>query len=77
MQKLTAREKQVLALFLKSANVRSVAQALKVSVHTVRSQKVSIQRKLGVNNSIQLMLWGMAHGLVDLDELRNGAEKAG
>jgi DNA-binding NarL/FixJ family response regulator len=68
MQKLSPREEQVLVLFLKSANVRTVAETLDVSINTVRSQKVSIQRKLGLKNSIQLMLWGIKRGLVDLEQ---------
>ena len=67
MQKLSPREEQVLALFLKSADVRTVAETLDVSINTVRSQKVSIQRKLGLKNSIQLMLWGLKRGLVELE----------
>ena len=68
MQKLSPREEQVLVLFLKSADVRTVAETLDVSINTVRSQKVSIQRKLGLKNSIQLMLWGIKRGLVDLEQ---------
>ena len=65
MQKLSPREEQVLTLFLRQPDVRSVAKALAVSVDTVRSHKASVQRKLGLRNSIEIVLWGVKRGLLD------------
>ena len=65
MQKLSRREEQVLTLFLQQPDVHSVAKALDVSVDTVRTHKAAAQRKLGLRNSIEIVLWGVKRGLVD------------
>ena len=64
MLKLTAREQEVLNLYVREGRLRPVAQALGLSLHTVRHQRESLMKKLGVRNSAQLTLAAIQKGLV-------------
>jgi DNA-binding NarL/FixJ family response regulator len=68
MQKLTPREAQVLELYLREGNLKPVAEALGVSINTVRSQRTSIMKKLGANSQIEMTIEAIRRGLVDLEE---------
>jgi DNA-binding NarL/FixJ family response regulator len=59
LEKLTPREKQVLAQLIKGKNVRDIARASVVSEATVRTQVKSILGKLEVSS--QLAAVGLAH----------------
>jgi DNA-binding NarL/FixJ family response regulator len=64
MLKLSAREQEVLILYLKEGRLRPVAQTLGLSVHTIRHQRASAMKKLGVHNSTQLTRTAIEKGLV-------------
>ena len=66
MQKLTPRESQVLSLYLQEGNLKPVAEALGVSINTVRSQRTSIMKKLGASSQVELTIEAIRRGLVDL-----------
>jgi len=68
MQKLTPREVQVLSLYLEKGDLKPVAEMLGVSIHTVRSQRNSIRKKLGASSQVELTLEAIRRGLVDLGE---------
>jgi DNA-binding CsgD family transcriptional regulator len=68
MQKLTPREAQVLSLYLREGNLKPVAEVLGVSIHTVRSQRTSIMKKLGASSQVELTLEAIRRGLVDVEE---------
>ena len=67
MIKLSAREQQVLALFVQKGRLQLVADELGVSLGTIRSQKESIMRKLGAGNAVQLTAAAIKRGLVDIE----------
>lgn len=63
--KLTKRERQILALIRDGATNQDIADALKVSEHTVKSHLYNVYRKIGVRNRLEASNW--AHN-TDLDE---------
>ena len=52
---LTRREGGTLRLFLTGQRVESIAQALSISLSTVRTHLASIFRKLGVHSQAELI----------------------
>ncbi|MGF6414985.1 response regulator [Paraburkholderia sp. MM5482-R1] len=52
---LTARESEVVRLFVSGRSVNEIAAQLKRSKQTISSQKASAMRKLGVGNDIELI----------------------
>ncbi len=65
MQKLSPREQQVLALYLKEGRLQPVADALDLSINTVRNQRTSLMKKLGARTSVELTLSAIKKGLVE------------
>lgn len=55
IQTLTKREKQVLNLILKGKWLKEIAKELNTQVSTVGTQKANIFRKLGVENTVDLV----------------------
>ena len=62
--KLSPREKEVLILFVEKGKLTLVAEALGRSVHTVRTQKNAVMRKLGEKTSVGLVRAAIEKGLV-------------
>lgn len=61
---LTHAERRVVALLSGGTTAtEDIAQALRVSVNTVRTQTASALRKLGLDDRTQLALWGARNGL--------------
>ena len=52
---LTSRELEVVRLLLSNGRVRSIAEQLDISPHTVRNHLRSIFRKLGVHSQVELI----------------------
>jgi DNA-binding NarL/FixJ family response regulator len=52
---------------LKEGRLKPVAEALDLSIHTVKSQKEAIMRKLGATNAIELTLSAIKRGLVEIE----------
>jgi DNA-binding NarL/FixJ family response regulator len=55
LEKLSAREREVLAGLIEGKRPRGVAQELFVSVHTVRNHVKAIFRKLEVHSQVELV----------------------
>lgn len=62
--KLTARETVVLTELARDADVQDIAAALHVSIATVKSQRNSIYRKLGVSSREEAVALGREYGLI-------------
>ena len=58
---LTAREDEVVRLLLSNGRVRSIAEHLAISPHTVRNHLRSVFRKLGVHSQVELIRTLTAH----------------
>jgi len=67
---LTKREQEVLALIGRGLSNRKIAEALCISVGTVRSHINRIYDKIGVRTRSQAIRYAIAHGLVE--ELQRG-----
>jgi DNA-binding NarL/FixJ family response regulator len=63
-QKLTTREKEILTLIVQFKNNKTIAQELYISDQTVSAHRKSIMKKLGVNNTVNLIKFSIDHQLV-------------
>ena len=63
-QKLTTREKEILTLIVQFKNNKTIAQDLYIIDHTFSSYRKSIMKKLGVNNTVNLIKFSIDHQLV-------------
>ncbi|MEK9712408.1 MAG: LuxR C-terminal-related transcriptional regulator [Thalassolituus sp.] len=58
---LTKREEQILRLTATGATNTEVAEALNVSMHTVKTHVYNLFKKIGVTNRIQAVNWAKEH----------------
>ena len=63
-ERLTPRERQVLALLARGRSNREIAAALNLSVNTVAVHRASLKRTLAVRGVAALVQVAMRHGLV-------------
>lgn len=63
--KLSARETEVIRLFLSGLPVNKIAEQLKRGKQTISAQKVSAMKKLGVNNDVELIRCATSLDLAD------------
>lgn len=68
MKDLSARERQVLRLISGSKNMKEIAEELHITRSTADTHKANIMRKLGCENTSELIRFAMREGFVDLDE---------
>ena len=61
---LTRREKDVLKLVAAGCPNKQIALRLKISIRTVETHRANLSRKLGVNNTANLVRYAMQKGLV-------------
>ena len=61
---LTARERQVLALLADGVTSKEIAGRLMISVRTVESHRIHINRKLGFGTIADLVRYAIRHGIV-------------
>ena len=64
---LTVRERQILAQFATGKSYAGIAEALGVSMTTVRNAVYRIQDKLGVQSKQEIVVWAVRNGLLDDD----------
>ncbi len=63
---LTERELEVLKLIIKGLSNNDTAQELYISVRTVEVHKANIMRKLGINNTAELVVYAIKNNLVQV-----------
>ena len=63
---LSCRERQVLALVAQGATDKAVANALKISVNTVKNHVSAIYRKTGCSKRAHAVVWARHHGIPEL-----------
>lgn len=61
---LTEREREVLLLLAKGLSNKAIAQVLNISVRTAETHRLSIRRKLGVENAAGLVKYAMGKGWI-------------
>jgi len=64
VERLTARERQILALVTEELKNKDIAARLSISEATVRNHLTSILEKLGLSNRFQLAVFAFRNGLV-------------
>ena len=68
LEKLSAREREVLAALSRGRSNREIARALSLGEQTVKSHVSSILTKLDLQDRTQAAIFGLQHGLVPLGE---------
>ena len=66
-ERLTQRQRQVLALVANGRSNREIAVALQLSVNTVAVHRACLKRTLAVRQTAALVLVALRHGLVTAD----------
>jgi DNA-binding NarL/FixJ family response regulator len=66
---LTPRECEVLSLVARGMTNKRIASVLHISDNTVRNHLCSIYQKLNLKNRLQVAVYCVTHGLVDLDSI--------
>lgn len=67
---LTKREQEVMRLIAEGLSARTIAERLFISPKTVDNHRANIMRKLGLNNTVDIVRCAARLGLFDLDEWR-------
>ncbi len=62
--KLTSREREILSLLADGITSKQIAGKLKISVRTVESHRIHINRKLGFGSIAELVRYAIRHGIV-------------
>lgn len=63
---LTERESEIMALVSRGMTNKEIGSQLNISEHTVRNHLTTICQKLEVDNRLQVAVYGVTHGLVDI-----------
>lgn len=66
---LTSRECDVLRLVTRGWTNKDIGDELQISEHTVRNHLCSIYDKLNLKNRLQVAVYSVTHGLVDLNSI--------
>lgn len=62
--KLTTREREILSLLADGVSSKQIALKLNISVRTVESHRIHINRKLGFGSIAELVRYAIRHGIV-------------
>jgi len=63
----TKREKEIIALCRNGLMSKEIASHLKISPRTVDTHKNNIFKKIGINNSIEMVQYALKHGIITLE----------
>jgi DNA-binding NarL/FixJ family response regulator len=63
----TDREKEVIALCRDGLLSKEIADRLNLSPRTVDSHKNNIFKKLGINNTVEMVQYALKHGIINLE----------
>ncbi|MCZ2096037.1 MAG: response regulator transcription factor [Chloroflexota bacterium] len=63
---LTQRESEIVALVSRGLTNKAIGRQLNLSEYTVRNHLTTICQKLEVHNRLQVAVYGVTHGLVDI-----------
>jgi DNA-binding NarL/FixJ family response regulator len=65
-ERLSPREREVLALIARGLSAKEVATELSISTKTVEAHRTSLMRKLGVRKATELVAYALRRGLISL-----------
>jgi two-component system nitrate/nitrite response regulator NarL len=66
IEKLSARERELLWALAEGLESREIAERLNITVETERTHMVNILHKLGVHSRLQALVFAARHGLVEI-----------
>lgn len=64
LERLSPRERQVLEGVAEGKTNEEIAQALELSVHTVRNHRARLMKKLGVHDRLELLRFAIRQGVI-------------
>ena len=67
LSRLAPREREYLILFLQENEPKEIAYRMNTSVSFVSKTRARVFTKLSIQNDLQLVLFGIRVGLIDLD----------
>jgi DNA-binding NarL/FixJ family response regulator len=62
---LTPREREVMRLVCEGMYTKEIADALSISIKTVEHHRASVMKKLGMQNTVELVRYAVKLGLID------------
>jgi NarL family two-component system response regulator LiaR len=68
VDRLTPRERDVLAALAQGRSNRDIARVLRISEETVKSHVSSVLGKLGLADRTQAAVYALRHGVVDAEQ---------
>src|SRR5918998_2874240 len=66
IESLTSREREILQTLAEGLESREIAEKLNITVETERTHMVNILHKLGVHSRLQVLVFAVRHGLVEI-----------
>jgi len=66
-KRLTDRNYQIFLMLVQGLGVSEIARRLKLSVKTVSTHKATIQARMGLNNTAELVRYAIQHQLIESD----------
>jgi DNA-binding NarL/FixJ family response regulator len=66
-KRLTDRNYQIFLMLVQGLGVSEIAKRLKLSVKTVSNHKATIQSRMGLNNTAELVRYAIQHQLIEGD----------
>jgi DNA-binding NarL/FixJ family response regulator len=66
VQRLTARQREVLQLVAEGRSAKEVAADLKISIRTAEAHKARILEALGLQNTAELVQFAIRHGIISV-----------
>lgn len=68
-RELTPRERELIILVAHALDNRTIATVMDVAYKTVKNHMTSILRKTRLSNRVQVAVWALQSGMVELDEI--------
>jgi DNA-binding NarL/FixJ family response regulator len=62
---ITKREEQILQLVGKGLKNQQIADHYNVSLRTITNHRANMHKKFGVNNTVQLISWGLKNKILN------------
>ncbi|NOX26312.1 MAG: response regulator transcription factor [Deltaproteobacteria bacterium] len=63
-ERLTNREKQIIALVSAGNKSKEISELLRISIRTVEHHRANIMRKIGAKNTAEMIMYAVQHGFV-------------
>lgn len=65
-EQFTERENEIISLCSEGLTAKEIADRMNINVATVNTHKNNIFKKLGINNSVELVIYALKNGIIKL-----------